>query len=249
MSASTSGLRVEPMRVWGRSEAQLAALFGDGWPAFIDADLLAAQHLPVVRDTFGGLEVALLQDDVLVGAGWGVPITWSGASDQLPSGYSESLARAVSDHQSGVTPDTLVVCAAQVHPERAGVGLAAAVLDGLIDAGAAVGLTRVVAPLRPMWKHRYPLTPIVDYAGWTRGDGSAFDPWLRTHLRMGARLIGTNPTSQTFTGTVKQWEEWSGLEIPAAGAYIVPRALAPLIVDHTADLGTCVEPTVWVQHR
>lgn len=237
------------MRARDRSEAELAALFGDGWPAFIDSDLLAAQHLPAVRTTFGGLEVALVQDGVLVGAGWGVPLAWNGARDQLPSGYSESLARAVSDHQGGVTPDTLVVCAAQIHPERAGAGLAAAVLKGLIDAGAAAGLTRVVAPLRPTWKHRYPLTPIVDYAGWTRGDGSAFDPWVRTHLQMGAQLLGTSSTSQTFTGRVKQWEEWSGLDIPGDGAYVVPRALAPLVVDHAADSGTCVEPTIWVQHR
>ena len=111
---------------------------------------------------------------------------------------------------------------------------------GLIDAGAAAGLTRVVAPLRPIRKHRYPLTPIVDYAGWTRGDGSAFDPWVRTHLRMGAQLLGTSSTSQTFTGSVRQWEEWSGLEIPGDGAYVVPRALAPLVVDHAADSGTCV---------
>ena len=119
MSASASGLRVEPMRVRERSEAEFAAPFGDGWPAFIDSDLLAAQHLPFVRDTFGGLEVALVQDDVLIGAGWGVPIAWNGAIDQLPSGYSESLASAVSDHENGITPDTLVVCAVQVHPERA----------------------------------------------------------------------------------------------------------------------------------
>lgn len=249
MSTSASGLHVEPMRVRERSEAALAALFGDGWPAFIDSDLLAGQHLPFVRDTFGGLEVALVQRDVLVGAGWGVPIAWNGLTDQLPGGYSESLARAVRDHENGVTPDTLVVCATQVHPERSGAGLAAAVLEGLIDTGAAAGLTRVVAPLRPTWKHRYPLTPIVDYAGWTRGDGSAFDPWVRTHLRMGAHLLGTSSTSQTFTASVRRWEEWSGLEIPGDGAYIVPRALAPLVVDHAADSGTCVEPTIWVQHR
>ena len=148
MSASAFGLRVEPMRARERSVAEMSALFGDGWPAFIDSDLLAAQHLPFVRDTFGTLEVALMQDDVLVGAGWGVPIAWNGATGQLPSGYSESLARAVNDHENGVTPDTLVVCAAQVHPERAGAGLAAAVLEGLIDAGAGVELARVVAPLR-----------------------------------------------------------------------------------------------------
>ena len=74
---------------------------------------------------------------------------------------------------------------------------------------------------------------------WTRADGSAFDPWLRTHLRMGARLLGTHRASQTFTGTVRQWQEWSGLNLPGDGAYVIPDALAPLHVDLVADLGTC----------
>ncbi|GAA1854504.1 hypothetical protein ACFFOM_02600 [Microlunatus capsulatus] len=107
----------------------------------------------------------------------------------------------------------------------------------------------MIAPLRPTAKHRYPLTPVEDYARWTRDDGSAFDPWLRTHLRMGGRLLGTSPASQTFTGTVDQWRDWSGLELPGDGAYVVPDALAPLHVDRAVDRGTCVEPAIWVRHR
>jgi hypothetical protein len=66
---------------------------------------------------------------------------------------------------------------------------------------------------------------------------------------MGAQILGTSPASQTFTGTVAQWQEWSGLDLPGDGAYIVPDALSPLQVDRAADLGTCVEPTIWVRHR
>ncbi|GAA1854494.1 hypothetical protein GCM10009714_39540 [Microlunatus capsulatus] len=53
-------------------------MFAGGWPAFIEADAEAARHLPAIRATFGHLEVALLQDDVLVAAGWGVPLAWDG---------------------------------------------------------------------------------------------------------------------------------------------------------------------------
>lgn len=92
-------------------------------------------------------------------------------------------------------------------------------------------------------KHRYPLTPIEDYAAWTRADGSAFDPWLRTHLQLGAQLLTTSPASQTFTGTVRQWQEWTGLDLPGQGAYVVPDALGSLHGDRrhlhrTDNLGT-----------
>lgn len=249
MPRSGLGLRVEPMHVRDRPAAELAALFAGGWPAFIAADELAARYLPTVRVSFPELEVAVLQHDVLVAAGWGVPLTWDETAEDLPSGYSDALRRAVTDHQQAATPNTLVICAAQVRPDAAGSGLAIAVLEGLIETGRAAGLNRVVAPLRPTAKHRYPLTPIEDYTAWTRADGTPYDPWLRTHLRMGAHLLGTSPASQIFTGTVQQWQEWSGLDLPGDGAYIIPDALAPLHVDRGADLGTCTEPTIWVRHR
>lgn len=242
-------LRVERMGARPRADADLAALFAGGWPAFIGADALAGRHLPAVRRLFGDLEVVLLADDVPVAAAWGVPIAWTGAPEDLPAGYGDALARAVACDAAGGSPDTLVVCAAQVRPDAAGSGLAAQVLAGLVETGTAAGLERVVAPLRLTGKHRYPLTPIERYARWTRPDGSAFDPWLRTHLRMGARVVGTAAASQTFTASVAQWEAWSGLSLPDDGAYVVPDALAPLHVDRAADLGTCVEPAVWVRHR
>lgn len=201
-----------------------------------------------VRSAFAEMEVVLLADDVLVAAGWGVPIAWDETADDLPDGYSDALARALTGCREGITPDTMVVCAAQVRPDAGRSGLAVALLDGLIATARAVGLSRVVAPLRPTAMHRYPLTPIEDYATWTRADGSAFDPWLRTHLRMGAQLLGTRPNSQTFTGTVQQWQEWSGLDLPGDGAYVVVDALAPLYVDQAANRATCTEPTIWVRH-
>jgi hypothetical protein len=51
------------------------------------------------------------------------------------------------------------------------------------------------------------------------------------------------------TGTVAQWEEWTGLTLPSTGHYVIPDGLSPLYIDREADLGTYVEPNVWVQHR
>jgi hypothetical protein len=66
---------------------------------------------------------------------------------------------------------------------------------------------------------------------------------------MGAEVLATAPRSQTMTGTVAQWEAWTGMRLPATGAYVIPGGLAPLEVDLDRDLGTYVEPNVWVRHR
>lgn len=52
-----------------------------------------------------------------------------------------------------------------------------------------------------------------------------------------------------MTGTVSEWEMWTGMALPASGEYVVPEGLASLRVDRDADLGTYVEPNIWVRHR
>jgi hypothetical protein len=52
-----------------------------------------------------------------------------------------------------------------------------------------------------------------------------------------------------MTGTVAQWEEWTGMVLPASGEYVIPGGLSTLRVDRDADEGIYVEPNIWVQHR
>ncbi len=245
-----SGLTAEPFRARPRPPEQLTALFGGGWPPFIDADVTAAACLPRIRELFTDLELILSADadGTLVAGCWGVPIRWDGDPAALPAGYSDSLVRALADHDAGADCDTLVIGAAQVRPDRHGAGVAGVALRALSDAARRRGLRRVVAPLRLPGKMRYPLTPIDTYAAWTRPDGTALDPWLRTHLAMGARVIGTSGTSQCFTGTVAEWERWSGMSLSDARSAILPLALAPLQLDHGRDHGELCEPAVWVRH-
>src|SRR5215207_4962218 len=52
------------------------------------------------------------------------------------------------------------------------------------------------------------LTPTERYIGWRRADGTHFDPWLRTHERLGAEIVEVAPQSTTAPGSVAEWEEW-----------------------------------------
>jgi GNAT superfamily N-acetyltransferase len=228
----------------------MARLFADGWPAFITADQEVKRHIGFIREVFADLELVLLDDDdVIVAAGWAVPIRWNGDPADLPAGYTETLGRAVADHEQGSAVDTLVVMAAQVHPDRRGLGLAGELLTALRRLAEDRGLARVIAPVRPTLKARYPLTPIDRFAAWTRRDGSPLDPWVRTHWRLGARIIATATRSQVMTGTVTEWEAWTGLAFPDSGDYVIPDGLSTLHIDCAADLGTYVEPNIWLQHQ
>ena len=53
----------------------------------------------------------------------------------------------------------------------------------------------------------------------------------------------------TITGTVSEWEAWTGMPFPDSGEYVVPGALVPVSIDRELDRGRYVEPNVWVLHR
>jgi hypothetical protein len=83
---------------------------------------------------------------------------------------------------------------------------------------------------------------------WTRDDGLPLDPWVRTHVRLGATILAPARHSQTMTGTAADWEKWTGLLYPSTGTYVIPDGLTVLELDRTADLGTYREPNIWMRH-
>jgi len=235
-------------RPW--SDEQLEPLFGGGFPEFITADQVANEYLGRVRAWFAELSIILIDSgEVPVAAGWGVPIRWDGEVGDLPDGYSDALRRAVDGREQAVEPDTLVICAGIVSPARTGQGVAAELLTALRELATTAGWPRVIAPVRPTLKPQYPLTPIEEFARWTRPDGAPLDPWLRTHWRLGGQIIATAPRSQTMTGTVDEWQSWTGVAFPATGEYVIPQGLSTLHIDREADCGTYSEPNGWMRHR
>ena len=49
-----------------------------------------------------------------------------------------------------------------------------------------------------------------------------------------------------ITGSVADWETWTGMEFPADGDYVFPGGLAHLNVHD--DVGQYWEPNVWMLH-
>ncbi|MFE4575377.1 hypothetical protein [Streptomyces chartreusis] len=234
-------------RAW--PDEQMQELFSEGFPEFITADRLAKHYSGRIREWFADLNLMLVDDHGMpVATGWGIPIRWDGRTETLPTGYTQAMIRAVEGREQGVEPDTLVICGAIVTPSLKGRGLAGETLKALRQLAGDAGWPRVIAPVRPTLKARYPLTSIEAFMRWTREDGMALDPWIRTHQRLGARILAAAPESQTMTGTIAEWEGWTGMAFPETGDYVIPEGLSLLRLDHTADQGTYVEPNIWMQH-
>src|ERR1700728_1168150 len=193
-------------------------------------------------------DALLLDDGQVVAGGWGVPIRWDGTVGTLPDGYDGALVSAVTGYEDSTPADTLCIMAAAVKADRQGGGLAGKTLTALRERASAAGLERVVAPVRPALKSRYPLAPMESFARWTRSDGLHIDPWIRTHQRLGASILAPAPRSMIITGTVAEWEGWAAMAFPETGRYVVPDALDLVTIDREQDRGTYAESNLWMRH-
>ena len=197
---------------------------------------------------FAAFQVAVCDGDEIVAAGNCIPVSWDGTIEGLPEGLDGVLERGMEDHERGRIPTVVSALLAIVPRVHRGRGLSGMVLDAMKGAAAGHGLSALIAPVRPTLKDRYPLTPMERYARWERADGLPFDPWLRAHRRLGAEFLKVAPRSMTITGTVSEWEDWTGMRFPESGDYVVPGALTPVSMDAERDLGTYEEPNVWMRH-
>jgi hypothetical protein len=208
-------------------------------------------HGEVLADLWGRLtrdfpefQFLLVDGDEPVGRGQTIPFVSDGTVDGLGDGIDHIVHTGCADFDAGRPPTTLSALLGVVAPDRRGQGIAADVIRAMGDIGARHELGDLVAPVRPNLKRAYPVTPIDHYIRWTRDDGLPLDPWLRVHVRLGGEFLAPAPRSLKITGTVAEWESWTGVHMPESGEYLFPDALAPVVIDRERDLGTYYEPNV-----
>lgn len=211
------------------------------WPDFMAHDEVFEAFWPKLYELYADFQLWAVDRDEkqTVGYACSVPVLWDGKPD--PRGVDWALT-------DGVARPSTALCAvvAGLVPEYRGRGIAEAILRRLAAIAAAHGLPALVAPVRPTWKERYPLIPLESYVTWRRSDGLPYDPWLRTHERLGGEILDVAPRSMTISGSRAEWEEWTELTFPEDGDYVIPGALAPIRMED--GRGLYVEPNVWVRH-
>ena len=126
-------------------------------------------------------------DDMLARAR--VPLRWDGTVEDLPDGIDGAIARGFDEGGA----NTLCALVIMVPSKPAGTRRQPARAEGMIEIAREHGFGALIAPVRPNWKERYPLTPIERYARWRRDDGLLFDPWMRVHERLGRAILKPEP--------------------------------------------------------
>ncbi len=219
--------------------------FRDVWPEYNQHGNNTARYFSRLLPDYPHLQVLFVDRrfDRLIGRARTIPLRWDGTLPDLPSGIDAAGLRTVDEPGN---ENALSALAAELDLDYQEQGLSGLLLKAMGEVARAAKLAPLLAPVRPSWKHRYPLTPIEQYAAWRRPDGLPFDPWMRVHVRVGGRILRPEARSLQIYAPVSDWEAWTQMSFPDDGRYTFPEGLAPLVT--RGGFGTYWEPNVWMLH-
>lgn len=201
------------------------------------------------------------------------PLPDGGMDDALRLGVELFRSRHTGDPLDLLDANALSALGIVVVQKWHKMGIAKLLIRTLKQAATQAGFQTVVVPARPTLKHRYLDTDMADYVRWTcdssreLASGSAgplpFDPWLRTHVALGGRIMKIAPHSMTIEGTKKDWTEWLGMDVFSAEEkteceqdahgegttlHEIPGGLVKLRYQPSTGMARYIEPNVWMEY-
>jgi len=212
-------------------------------------DPIVEKHWACLYSEFLPFQFATYSEYVIAGIGNSVPIHYDDAFINLPSrGLDWAMEKAIDDTTNNRIPNLLVGVQIPINPKLRNTGLSYRFLDLMKQAGISHGINHIALPVRPTQKQLYPLTEMEEYIKWSNHKGEPFDPWIRVHVKAGGKIVSICSESMTIRGTIREWQEWTGLNFQSTGLYTIQNVLCPIKIDFEKNIGEYIEPNVWIIH-
>ena len=220
------------------------------WSEFMLHDAVANKWFFQLYDDFPEFQYWLLDGEDIVGIGNSIPLFWNDKLENLPEeGWDWAIVKGFKDKEKNIKPNLLCALSITINPKYQGKGISTKMVRSMVQIGREKKLETLIIPVRPTLKKDYPQTDIKQYITWKREDGQLFDPWLRVHEKLGGEIIKVCSKAMKISGTISDWENWTGMKFPESGKYNIPGALNSVDFDIKKDVGIYIEPNVWVEHK
>ncbi|MBY0564219.1 MAG: hypothetical protein K2P58_08530 [Hyphomonadaceae bacterium] len=205
-------------------------------------------HYDELQERFAEFQICLVDETTgyPVAVGCAVPFYCDDPSRLPAEGWDWIVESA---GRSEVAPNMLGGLGISVPHVHRSKGLARLVIKAMRDLAAECGFRGVVIPVRPTAKAKHPHVAMSDYVGWKDDGGRPYDPWIRSHLACGGRIVGEASRSMVVEEPIAFWEAWTGKTFEVSGAYAIDGGLAPVNVDVDRGVGRYVEPNVWFAYE
>ena len=222
---------------------------GKAFPEFLYYSEVANKYWEKMMAYYGEYQLLLLHEDQIIAVINCMPMNLHIPDDELPEeAFNWGMEKGIKDFEAGKEINAVLGVQIIIPEEYQGKGISSIAVEELKNMCVKMRIQRLIIPIRPTLKSKYPINDIDTYIKWKNKDGLPFDPWLRVHVKKNAKIIKACKKAIEIRGTVNQWETWTKMKFPESGEYVVEGALCPIVIDRENNLGTYIEPNVWISY-
>nr|WP_280935049.1 GNAT family N-acetyltransferase [Aquimarina sp. 2201CG14-23] len=188
------------------------------------------------------------EDNNLIGFMNIVPVFWDQPLKELPDkGWDWLVQRSIYDYENNIQPNSLGGLQIVITKKFQRKGFSKLLISKAKEIKQNLGLINFVIPIRPVFKHKFPKMKMVDYLEFKK-DQNIYDPWIRTHLNAGAKIISVCKNSMNVKGDIVFWQGLLNKKIVESGSYKIKGALNLVTIDIEKDFGEYREENIWIAY-
>ncbi len=223
---------------------------GKAFPVFLYYSEIAANTWDKMIRYYNEYQLLFLHNDKIICVFNCMPMNHDFSDEELPEdAFDWGLEKGIKDFEDGKEINAALAIQIIIPKEYQGKGISHIAVVEIKKMCAKMGIKKLIIPVRPTLKSKYPISHIDEYTKWKNEKGLPFDPWLRVHVKQNGKIIKPCNKALIVKGTIEQWETWTQMSFPESGKYVVDGALCPVRIDIENDLGVYIEPNVWVSYE
>ena len=210
---------------------------GKAFPVFLYYSEIATNTWDKMIGYFNEYQLLFLHNDKIICVFNCMPMNHDFSDEELPEdAFDWGLEKGIKDFEDGKEINAALGVQVIISKEYQGKGLSSIAVVEIKNMCAKMGIRKLIIPVRPTLKSKYPINDIDNYIKWKNEKRLPFDPWLRVHIEQNGKIIKVCNEALKIKGTVKQWEKWTQMSFPESGMYVVEGALCPIRIDRENNL-------------
>ena len=221
----------------------------NAFPEIVRKSPIISKYWDRVENYFKEYQLFLINEcGFVVGFVNSIPFHWEDKLNCLPrEGWDWMLIKGIEDYEHGQKPNSLGGLQIIVSKEFLGQGYSKVIINKAKQLVVDLDFDNFVIPIRPIFKSRYPYMSMTEYINYKEGD-KIYDPWIRTHLKGGAKILHVCDRAMHVYGNLSFWEDLINVPISKSGKYLVEGALNPIDIDVSKNYGEYFEDNIWISY-